>query len=344
MKRSAGITITAVIDFVGCGFTFLSAGFSLLVVALESMAVIPMRAGQSAAVAFPPILKYIQIFSCILLLAFVAWGVATAVGLLKLREWARISQLLFAALMTLIALSTVLLFIFIQLPMPPDDRNPELSRTILAFTRIFITIFYGALAALGAWWLYYFSKKSVREEFRSGASARISAPANGEPFRGPMSNARPVSISIIAALFLISVLGIPFIPLARVPFMFFGYVFYGWEALAVALPFAALQGAAAYGLLKLKMWGRTLAIIALLVGLANLICMALLPGSQARFDDAMQSIYTQWRLPTTIPIPHLPVALMMLPAIPLILAELWYVIKEKPAFLAASRTKIATTP
>ena len=137
MKRSAGVTIIAVIDFVGCAFTFLGAGISVLSIALQPF--IPRAAGVPDPFAAAPGLKFIQLFSVVFMLILVAWGVATGVGLLKLREWARISQIVFAGLLTLIGIFTILLFLFIQLPLPQNDANPEMTRSVMQFTRIFIS-------------------------------------------------------------------------------------------------------------------------------------------------------------------------------------------------------------
>jgi hypothetical protein len=339
MKRSAGITITAVIDFVGSAFLFFCAAISLVAVALQS--IIPASA-NSSGIAMPPMVKYVQIFSFFVLLALVACGVATGVGLLRLREWARISQMIFAGLLALMGFSVILLFMFIDLPVPANDRDPELTRHIFQLTRVFISIFYGGLGALGVWWLYYFGKRSVRDEFRSGARAITAAYVPGAvpavqfgQVPGPMNSGRPVSISVIAALMLIGVLSFPVIVLTHTPMLLFGYPFYGGKAALVALLWFALQAAAAYGLLKLRLWGWTLAIVVLALGLLNTLAVVVIPGGQARFDGLMQQIYSQWGFPSNIPTLHLPVALMILPAVPVILVELWFVITRKPAFVAA---------
>ena len=85
------------------------------------------------------------------------------------------------------------------------------------------------------------------------------------------------------------------------------------------------------------MWGRNLAIAVELFATANLLGSSLRPGSQAHFDEFMQKIYAQWSLPPTVPIIHFPVAVMLLPAIPVVLVILYFLFKEKPAFVEAER-------
>jgi hypothetical protein len=281
------------------------------------------------------------------MLGCAAWGIATGVGLLRLREWARISQIVFAALLALTGLASIAVIAFIPMPVPPNDRNPELTQHVFQFVRIGISVFYGGLAALGAWWLFYFNKKSIREEFRGRVSLTIAAaPLSGPPsamLPAPMSSARPASISVIAALLFIGAASLPLIILTGSPAMMMGFVFYGPTAALICLPWTALQATAAYGLLKMKMWGRTLAIVVVSFGVVNLFAMALIPGSQARFDQAMQRLYSQWGIPVLVPaVTHLPILLTVLPSLPILAVEIWFLVTRKPAFIEAAARQSAS--
>jgi hypothetical protein len=347
MKRSAGITITAVIDFVGCAFTLFSALASVLVLVVQS--IIPPSSPGAAAMEFPPMLRAFQFIAVLFFFLAVVWGVSTGVGLLRLRDWARISQLIFAGLITLIGVCSALLLLLIQLPMPATDPNPEATQTVLHFTRIFIALMYGGLAALGIWWLYYFTRRPIRDEFSFAARHAVTIPTaipaelpggvpfhGVEPFAGPMHQGRPVSITIIAALLLLGVANLIVVPLYHVPLLFFGELVSGAPGMAVLSILALTQALAGYGLLKMKMWGRNLAIAVELFATANLLGSSLRPGSQAHFDEFMQRMYAQWKLPSNFPAIHFPVALMLLPAIPVVLVILYFLFKEKPAFERAA--------
>jgi hypothetical protein len=344
MKRSAGVTITSVIDFVGCAFTLFTAGMSVFALAIQS--IIPPNRPGAPPIEIPPMLHYMQIAIVLIFVLAAAWGVVTGVGLLKLREWARISQLLFAGLIALIGVSSALLILTLQLPVPATDPHPETTAHILQISRLFVAIFYGGLAALGIWWLYYFTRRPIREEFRFRAGTSVAAaegvpggilPPSAEPFRGPMNRARPVSITIIGALLLLGLLSFAMLPFVRVPLIFFGHILAGPFGIALLMAFGLAQGIAGYGLLRMKMWGRNLAVTVELINVANVVVTGLLPGSQANFDSAMQQIYAQWNLPANVTMIHFPVALMMLPAIPVLLVVLYFLIKEKPAFVEAER-------
>jgi hypothetical protein len=321
MRRSAGITISAVVALVGSGFILLLAGLVVLGLVLGALAPLPGK------------VSYFPAFAALFDWGFAAWGMATAVGLLKLREWARISLLVFAALLLFGAIVAGVAVLFVPMPIPRNEPNPPLTTHLIAMLRVSSAILYGGFGALGAWWLYYFNKHSVRDEFRRSSPV---SPAL-LPFVGPMSHARPVSVSIIGAFMLIGVLSILVALVLRAPWLMFGFLFSGWTAVFVASPLLLAQFAAGVGLLRMKLWGRALAICILLFGLLNVIVTALSPGSQSRWDQAMQTIYARWGLPSTIAPLHFPVWLMTVPAVPIFFVELWFLITRKPAFLAAAK-------
>lgn len=344
MKRSAGISITAVIDFVGCAFTLFSALASVLVLVLQT--IVPPNAAGAAPIEIPPLLRFFQLTAILVFVLSVVWGVATGVGLLRLREWARISQLLFAGLIALIGICSAMLMLLVQLPIPASDPHPEAAQRILQITRLCIALFYGGLAGLGVWWLYYFTRRPIRDEFHSGTRQAVAAVlgvptevplASREPFPGPMHRARPISITIIAAVMLLRLLSFAALPFVAIPLLFFGHILKGAIGTVVLMALGVVTGIAGYGLVKMKMWGRSLAIAVELINTANVLASGLLAGSQARFDEVMQQIYSQWNLPANIPMIHFPVAAMMLPAIPVMLVILYFLIQEKPAFVEAER-------
>jgi hypothetical protein len=298
----------------------------------------------------PPTLRVFQVMAIVIFIFAVVWGVSTGIGLLRLREWARISQLVFAGFVTLIGISSAGLLTIIRLPVAANDAHPEATANVLRATTLFIALFYAGVAALGIWWLYYFTRRPIRDEFssvaRHAAMAQAPIPAGlpggvalhgVEPFAGPMHQGRPVSITVIAILLLIGVVNLIAVTFFHVPLLFFGQLVSGAPGMAILSILALTQALAGYGLLRMRMWGRNLAIAVELFATANLLGTSLMPGSQAHFDEFMQKIYAQWNLPPTVPIIHFPVAVMLLPAIPVVLVILYFLFKEKPAFVESER-------
>ena len=85
MKRSVGVTISAVVVLFGCGIALVSTAFTVL-----------GFAEMAARGAAPPFGRIAGVFLVLLMLCLAGWGVATGISLLYLREWARISMLVFS--------------------------------------------------------------------------------------------------------------------------------------------------------------------------------------------------------------------------------------------------------
>ena len=86
MKRSAGITISAVLVFAGSALTLLFAAL----IALSAAVSVPNG-------NLPHGFRYIAMGVVVWAILFVIWGIASGMGLLHRREWARISILVVSA-------------------------------------------------------------------------------------------------------------------------------------------------------------------------------------------------------------------------------------------------------
>src|SRR6204780_1889626 len=306
MNRSVGVTVTAVIVLFGSGLTLL-AGVMML---FASSSDLPIPENQ---VHF---LKYFMVFLALFLFAAAAWGIASGTGLMRLREWSRISMLVFSALMLFICIPGLLMFLTMPFPPPGTAPSPQLTKNVLMGTKIFLTLFYGFLAVLGGWWLYFFNKRSTKEQFlkvTGGFSDRLLADAM------IAQGARPLSITLIAWYLLISafigVLGLSVNP----PVFFLGFFFKGTFASLIMFGLAVVQSLTAFGLLKLRPWGRTLAIYYFQFLIFNSLTMVLIPGTQGRFDQARAGRVRNSRAAPGAPPPmHFPVWFGVIFAIPLL--------------------------
>jgi hypothetical protein len=171
----------------------------------------------------PPFLKVVSFVMCVVLPGFAGWGITTSVGLFRLRGWSRWSILVFSALLAFMGGSSALMISII--PMPP---TPQVSQETMTRIKIGIAVFYGVLALMGAFWLFYFNTARVKTQFGPGAA-----------MDGP--GGRPLSISVIAWFALVG--GAMCIVGAFSPFpgVAFGLVFTGWAARAFYLAFAVIE-------------------------------------------------------------------------------------------------------
>jgi hypothetical protein len=314
MNRSTGVTATAVLAIVGSAFCIL---FSLLVIAAAFL--IPSDPPQ------PPFFKFALPFTAALFIGGSALGIATAIGLLRLRRWARISLLVFSGLLVFFAgISVPLIF---AVPIHVQDNLPaEAIRT----TRIVFSVFYLLLVAVGCWWLYLFNTRAVKEQFLGGGT---SGPA-------PQGPQKPLSIVIIAWIMLIGgCLLLPF-SLLKMPTVILGFILTGWIARLVYLAYGVAQVLLGLGLLKLKPLSRTLAVYFLFFGLLNTAAQMLLPGREARFAALMK--LNPLGLPATnVPPPASAYWFGLVFGTLSSLVLVWFLIRGKDAFLAAGQTQSA---
>jgi hypothetical protein len=316
MKRSFGVTFSAV-------FVLMGSVASLCLATL--FALFLMLTPQGKQMPAPA-----RTFVAVWILFWVAadgWGIATGVGLLRLREWARISMLVFSVILLLFSLPSAL--VFALMPMAHVTNLP--NNVALPPSAIFITLsaFWGFFAVLGAGWIYFFNRRSVRDEFRgTGMPAGSVAP---EP-------ARPLSITIIGWWLLISgSLGTIFLLILRlghfafrqIPIPVLGFPLTGWPATLFGLFQSVANIVAGMGLLKLKPWGRILAIWVFVFAVINAL-MTLLPGRLANYQQAMNLALGRQSPPAFSPwlrsIFGLAIGLLI------IAIQLWFVITRKQAF------------
>ena len=323
MNRSVGVTVTAVIVLFGSGLTLL-AGVMML---FASSSDLPIPENQ---VHF---LKYFMVFLALVLFAAAAWGIASGTGLMRLREWSRISMLVFSALLLFVCIPGLLMFLFMPFPPPGTAPSPELTKEMLGATRIFMVVLYGILAALGGWWIYFFNKRSTKDQFLKVRIPGLEGMPGGEVIS---PYARPLSITLIAWWLLISgfigVLGLSVNP----PVFFLGYFFKGTYASVLMLALALVQSLIGFGLLKLRPWGRTLAIYYFQFLIFNSLTMVLIPGTQARFEQAMSEMLSdmQGTLGTPPSPMHVPIWFGVIFAVPLLSLLLWIVVSRKDVFHA----------
>ena len=295
MNKPLGVSASAVCALLGSLFTL--GIFVLLVLTLVlSPARSPLPAETRLGVTFG-----------LAMFGFLGiWGTTTAIGLLRLRNWARISIIIFA---TVLALTGVAAAPAILLMPAPPTVPPNFGAV-----RIGIAVFYALLGLLGAFWLYYFSRRSTREAFEVAVVLE--------------SGARPLSISIIGWwLLLAGVLSVLASPL-RMPVNVFIWILTGWTAAMWYIAFGAVYAYAGYGLLRLNDTARMVAIGALCFGVVNGFVFFLFPGRDARFTTFM----SRFHFPTQTPPPaHFP-TFMLLPMGLGIALPLWFLISRKPAF------------
>src|SRR5712672_2080606 len=119
MPRSTGVTVISILSLLGSVLT-LALGLLVLVVTIF------VPSGQTPQ--FPGSPAMFKAFMAAASLAYLLpaiWGAATAIGLWKLKSWARISMIVFSVLLILMAAFAGLVMVVMPFPSTPAVPHPS---------------------------------------------------------------------------------------------------------------------------------------------------------------------------------------------------------------------------
>jgi len=267
----------------------------------------------------PGIYKGVAIAMAGFMAAMVAWGIMTAVGLIKLRGWARISILVFAGLLTGMSVIMGLTTLALQ---PP--ASPGVPVNAMRTMRYVMAAVYAVPLLIGIWWLVQFSHRDTRAAFLAADPSS----ADG---------ARPLSLSIIGWIMVVGGIGSLLPAVMGFPGFVLGGVFTGWSA---RIWYACLGLAELYGgseLLHLRERGRLLAIVVCGLMFANAVAMSAVPHS---YERALAAQRAQWPaisggLGATNPLPGREALLIGVCLAGVALVPLWFLYRHRTAFKPA---------
>jgi hypothetical protein len=347
MTRSTGVTVISILSLLGSLLT-LAMGLLLLGVALFG----PNRHAEQFPVS-PANFKVLMAVASLVYLLPAIWGVVTAIGLWRLKNWARICIIVFSVLLILIGAGTGLVMVIMPFPSAPDSA-------VMATVRIVMVAFWLTLAGIGIWWLAFFTRAKVIEQFvppsvalpETSSFSENTRPTDRIPGQASASaGKRPLSITIIAWLLLV---GGGFMSLAlifRLPAVVFTSLVAGRTASLTYLCFIAAQLFIGIGLLRLRPAARIGAIAYLVFGFLNTAVFYFAPGGRARLDALLESEHSifPWMRPFQDqtqfqPNFSAPLALGSIIGLVFIVLQLYFLITRKRAFETASSERQPAAP
>lgn len=269
MKRSTGVTVIAILSLIGSILTFLMGLFVGLMVFI-----VPMPA--EGLPNSPPFFRTVLLFGALIYVVPAIWGFFSSIGLLRLKNWARISLIVFSVLLIFIAGFGGLVSLVIPTPPSPTPAPHAVAVAVRWFTAL-ISL---TLVGLGIWWLIFLTREKVRVQFLPIAATEV-----GEPslLGAQIATAkRPLSITILAWFMLVICMFIPFNLLLHAPTFLLTTILTGWPAALVQICFGALNLGIGIGLLRLSPVARKAAIAYFVVGFINVEIFYLLPGGADR--------------------------------------------------------------
>jgi len=279
MKRSIGVTVIAILSLLGSLFALLMGAF---------VAVIPFFAPEvdsGASPLSPGFFKVMMVVAALIYILPAIWGIITSVGLFRLKEWARISIIIFSVL--LILMSAFGGLISLVMPTPPVPNRADVAN-VATGVRIFMGALTAVMVGIGVWWLVFFTRGRTKQQFRPlptvafGASAPVLNLDHGLNVAVPISPSRPLSFTILAWFLLASCLFIPLNFWLHPPVIFLTTLLMGWPATLYMVVIAALNLYIGIGLLRLKLIARTVAIAYYVFFFVNTAIFYLAPGGRSR--------------------------------------------------------------
>jgi hypothetical protein len=294
VKRPSGVIFSAVLLVLG-------SLFQLLLAALMALGAVFLRkqigsggpTGPTAATPMPTWMPIFEFAMVAIFVALAAWGIATAVGLFRMRRWARYSVLVIGGGMALLGLcSTLSMLVMLFVPLPvASGVDASQAPSVQAMTRVafgVVAFFYAILCAVGVSWLVYFNLKKVRAAF---ADATVE----------PVTSRRPFLISVLAILNLIGAPGCVLMVFLPLPGVIFGWLLHGWEKAALYLVFAAVEAAVGVGLWRMKKWGYQLALGFMAFGLIQSVVYLMRPSLVLRYTAELNGIISPIQSQSTLP-------------------------------------------
>ena len=361
--RSAGVTAIAILQIIGSAIFLMMAAFMAF-----AMFVVPTPPPNDAQL--PP--HFFTAMRVVLPLFYAlpaVWGIITAVGLLQLKNWARISTIVISVLLIVFGAFGVLTSMVFFLKPPPGNG---------ADTKFFVVM--GAVAAMfalaeigiGIWWIVFCNRAGVKAQFLPQLyplpyTAQVDMPYSATPpppslttpaglasttdptppVVAPTRTARPLSISIIAWFMLVSCLFVPFNIFFHAPTVLFTTILTGWPAMVLLLVFTAVNLYIGIALLQMKHAGRLVAMGYFLFGLLNFAVFYLAPGRNARMARLMeveQSMFP-WMRSTQLNSPFGPEMMPIfigtgIGIVALFLVLMYFLAAAKPAFDQATSERV----
>jgi hypothetical protein len=320
MQRSSGVTAVAVVALIGGALACL---FGLLMVLAS--AVIRHAPGPAQNTPAAPV-GLILALEALLFLGVGAWAIASGIGLLRLKNWARISILVLGGLLAGFAFFGLFGAVMVTIMPMPTPPGREVPHGFMAAMGAIMAAWCLIQMAVGIWWLVFLNRKAVKEQFLGeGVTQAVGG--------------RPVSITVIAWLMTVSgAISLPYSVVTSSPAWFLGMIIHGWLGKVVLLLFSLAILVIGILLLRLKPYGRTFAVWSQVFGVFNGAVSFLLPGASARFNVLTQEIARKHQ----VSFPVLPSSVLWVGfAIGTLAAglQLYFLITRKEAYLRAAAAR-----
>jgi hypothetical protein len=249
---------------------------------------------------FPSFVRNLTVGGIAFFAGLAIFGIFTGVGVLRLKNWARISALVWSGITAAICGFGLAFLTFIPLPTPASSPTPV---SIMTLVRVTTGLFYAVPLGIAIWWLILFNRKAISAQFVA-SGVDIPLDASGFPTQ-TTSDARPalpLPITVVAVFLLLSLFSVFLLPFVHMPMVLFAHAFRGPAGTAVWMTTCLLSTTAGIGLLRRKPWSYPLTLgLQLLWFLSGLVTLA-----SPKYADLMHEAISSVAF-STAPYPEVPI-------------------------------------
>jgi hypothetical protein len=288
MKRSTGVTVAAIVLLLGSALELLLTAFTTILMFWIS--------GKTYWEPIPTQLLVLDLVGAAFIACVDIFGIITAIGLLRLKNWARITTIVFGVIIAAQSLLSAIVILVIPLPTVPN--SPAHIDAIIRATMAGGCLFF---FAIGLWWLILFTRRGVREQFKPAPvpiPAEISAsaapiptvPIPAVPVSAPKPGRLPVVVLVVAIFLLAGTPAIFIVPLLHFPAFFLGKAIYGRTGELIYVPYFLIQLILGIGLLRLKRWSLPATIAFYIFGIFNAATMFFGSGREAYIAAVLRTM------------------------------------------------------
>ena len=273
-----------------------------------SMLLMPDVQTSAGRPAIPPGTRAMGGIVWFFVITVCVFGIFVGAGVLRRRNWARISILVWAAFMTMVSAVSIPALFLVFNAMPGMMRADANVAPVMGFMKWFIVLFYGIPLGVGIWWLVLFTRPRVSAAFTAPAQALAPYPpttmdVSGFPLSPPATASLahkptcPLPLMILAGFLVFSAFSMLLILLVPVtssmPFFFFGNFYSGLTAKFFLALMGLLYGVGGVGIFRLKPWALHTVLGLQLVFLLNGTLSILNPRFLAVMQEVMQQSYAE---------------------------------------------------
>jgi len=216
------------------------------------------------------------------------FGIATAIGVLALRNWARISILIWGGMFAFFGVLGIPVAFLMPLTTPP---GPALPPGAVQTMRWILLVIYGLPLAIGTWWLILFTRKSGKAQFSVTAT-----PSDSGVPQKPRS---PLPITVLAWLYITAILNLIILPIVpfHTPVFVFGLLLPDRVGLTLLILTSLAFTVCGVGLLKLKPWSYSLTMGLQVFWLASTAVSMLRPNYKTAMESSLKQMENSMHLP-----------------------------------------------